>query len=167
MSGPPAAPGDGVIALRASSYGPADQTRPETARALQAGPGCPVCGQPLTGRQRSACSARCRAALSRRRTAAEAGQPAQADASDPLDDAGPRLLGAGDAAESATVDSTGPSRPPGGVWRFRVVPAGRRFGWKGEVYGSHPKTGLIETEDEAFAEALRKLTQRDMIAELP
>jgi len=28
---------------------------------------CPVCGTPLRGRQRSACSDRCRAALSRRR----------------------------------------------------------------------------------------------------
>ncbi len=27
---------------------------------------CPVCGRPLTGRQTSACSDRCRAALSRR-----------------------------------------------------------------------------------------------------
>ncbi len=29
--------------------------------------GCPICGKTLTGRQRTACSGRCRAALSRRR----------------------------------------------------------------------------------------------------
>lgn len=32
---------------------------------------CPICERPLTGRQRSACSDRCRAALSRRRRAKE------------------------------------------------------------------------------------------------
>jgi predicted nucleic acid-binding Zn ribbon protein len=40
---------------------------PETARALLAGPPCPVCGRPLRGRQRTACSARCRAEASRQR----------------------------------------------------------------------------------------------------
>ena len=32
---------------------------------------CPVCGQAMTGRRRSACSDRCRAALSRRRRTEE------------------------------------------------------------------------------------------------
>ncbi len=32
---------------------------------------CPICGKPLTGRQTSACSDKCRAALSRRKRADE------------------------------------------------------------------------------------------------
>jgi predicted nucleic acid-binding Zn ribbon protein len=45
------------------------QEQPESARALSRSPmipSCPICGAGLTGRKR-ACSARCRAALSRRR----------------------------------------------------------------------------------------------------
>lgn len=35
---------------------------------------CPACGKPLVGRQRSACSDRCRAALSRQRKAQAQGE---------------------------------------------------------------------------------------------
>jgi hypothetical protein len=47
---------------------------PETARALSGGRRCQNCGQPLKGRQRRACSGRCRAASSRRRRTEEIGQ---------------------------------------------------------------------------------------------
>lgn len=43
----------------------------ESARAPLEGRSCDDCGRPLKGRQRRACSGRCRAALSRRRRAEE------------------------------------------------------------------------------------------------
>lgn len=48
-----AAPGGSVVAFPGLSRGP-----------------CPICGHPLQGRQKSACSARCRAEKSRRGQAA-------------------------------------------------------------------------------------------------
>lgn len=52
-----------------SSYLPAQEPRPEGERALLAGLSCEGCGVPLTGRQRKACSPRCRAKASRDRRA--------------------------------------------------------------------------------------------------
>jgi len=52
------------------------------------------------------------------------------------------------------------------MFRFVVKPEGRRFGHRGEVVASHPKTGLLEIEDADFAERLRVLSKTDMIREL-
>jgi predicted nucleic acid-binding Zn ribbon protein len=50
-----------------SDYDSAFLLSPEAARALVAGARreCPGCGKPLQGRQKTACSGRCRAKLSR------------------------------------------------------------------------------------------------------
>lgn len=111
--------------------------RTEPARALVAGSCCDACDRPLTGRQRSACSPRCRAALSRQRRAI-----------------------------SATVQLLQQSQPSAEVWRFRVRPAGRRFGWRGTVYASDRRTGVLEVVDPDFAEALRQRAAWDTVEEL-
>lgn len=51
----------------------APEVSPEGERALPGGRqlACLACGEPLAGRQRGACSPRCRAALSRRRQRAD------------------------------------------------------------------------------------------------
>jgi hypothetical protein len=97
------------------------------------GRGCGSCGRPLRGRQRGACSARCRARLSRQRRAA---------------------------AETQRRATEGP-------WRFRVQPAGRRFGWHNLIVASDRTTGLLEVRDAGFAAALRAMATRDAIEELP
>ena len=102
-------------------------------RALLEAPGCASCGRLLTGRQRGACSPRCRARLSRQRQAA---------------------------AEASRRATEGP-------WRFRVQPAGRRFGWRGAVFASDRTTGVLEVHDAGFAAALRAMAKQDSIAELP
>ena len=102
-------------------------------RALSDGRGCASCGRLLTGRQRGACSPRCRARLSRQRRAA---------------------------AEASRRATEGP-------WRFRVQPAGRRFGWRGAVFASDRTTGVLEIHDPGFAAALRELAKRDAIMEVP
>jgi hypothetical protein len=107
--------------------------RTGVSRALLEGRGCAACGRPLTGRQRGACSARCRARLSRERRAA---------------------------AETLRRVTEGP-------WRFRVEPAGRRFGWRGVIYASDRTTGFLEVHDAGFADAMRALAKRDAIAEVP
>ena len=52
------------------------------------------------------------------------------------------------------------------MFRFLVKPAGRRFGWKGEVYASDPKTGELWIDDAAHAAALRELGKTTMIEEV-
>jgi hypothetical protein len=106
--------------------------RTGVSRALLEGRGCAACGRPLTGRQRGACSARCRARLSRERRAA---------------------------AETLRRVTEGP-------WRFRVQPAGRRFGWRGVIYASDRRTGLLEVHDPEFASSLRGRTTRDQVEEI-
>ncbi len=60
------------------------------------------------------------------------------------------------------------SRQPGetDLWRFRVRPPGRRFGWRGVVYASDRVSGVLEVADAAFAAALRARMTRDTIEEL-
>lgn len=113
-------------------------------------PPCPVCGAPLTGRQSRACSGKCRVALHRReKTEALAAHVGRLEGTI-------RELG-GDPSALA---------PYPGPWRFRVAPAGRRFGWKGVVYASDRETGLLEVCDPAFAAALRRLGTCDTVQEL-
>ncbi len=61
-----AAPSPAVIGSGDAMQAPPDPERPRR----EIGPRtCPICGNGLTGRQTSACSDKCRAALSRRRRA--------------------------------------------------------------------------------------------------
>jgi len=50
--------------------------------------------------------------------------------------------------------------------RFRVLPPGRRFAWRGSVFASNRETGILAVSDPDFAEALRSRAQRDAIEEL-
>jgi hypothetical protein len=50
--------------------------------------------------------------------------------------------------------------------RFIVRPAGKRFGWQGVVYASDPRTGLLEIDEAAHAEALRALSRTMNIREV-
>jgi hypothetical protein len=96
---------------------PADPGGPvESAHARLTGGLCQACRAPLTGRQATACSGRCRAALSRQRHAA---------------------------AQAAELHSL---RATAGPWRFRVEPRGQRFLFGATTYLSDRETGIVMRE---------------------
>lgn len=51
-------------------------------------------------------------------------------------------------------------------FRFKAYPPGSRYGWKGEIHASHPVSGELETDDEAFAAALRERAKTQSIVEI-